>query len=838
MTRQAGLRALLLALLLPAALLVACASEQERLDRHLAEAEKYAEAGQTREALIELRSALKLRPQSAQVNERIADVLRQRGRYEEAVFFYREAQRLDPQRIEPLLAEIPLIAGVDGARAVELVEQALERAPGDPRVHRRHSELALLQRDTEQALAAALTALELDPEDVESSLNLAVVQRARVREHRLRDEEPPEELFRSALEALERADREPGSVPARLERARILASWEGHREEAAAAYRSAVELAARQERLGLEYAAAEEARSWARGTNQPKLLRWALERLFAIDPEALAEAAVVTENADFSPQLRQAWLELVQLEQQEKQAGEAVLERLLERRPEDAELHVLHARFLAAQGRLDDALARLDQGAARGVDPPQLLDEAVRLALLAGKVPEAGAYLERTRKDHAGDPRTLMAEARLALQAARLAEAAELLRRVNDVRESAESHRLLAMAELRGRNLAAATKEIDRAVQLAPADAETLRLKAYIHHQAQDWSAVIATMRALRRAGATLTPRDRLLLVRPLYALDQAPAGRALLEELLAQGNASVEVAVAYALNEGPSDPARAAEVVDQALGRRPGELRLILAATSLDLRRDRLDRALARLDGALQANPTNARLLLLRAQTLARAERFEQAERDARAAFEQDPDVPGALPLLLSLYRAQDKLDEAVRQLEETEQAGLLTTRNRALLGQLHLALGDLDRARVLYEAVLREDPGLAVAKNDLAYLLARQGDDLDRALRLAQEAQEELGLNPNVVDTLGFVFLRKGLAGPAVEQLRYAVSLAEESGQEAPALLRYHLGLALRALGREAEAAQEFEKALAVDPNFPDAEAARRELEAARAAEKPPAS
>jgi tetratricopeptide (TPR) repeat protein len=120
---------------------------------------------------------------------------------------------------------------------------------------------------------------------------------------------------------------------------------------------------------------------------------------------------------------------------------------------------------------------------------------------------------------------------------------------------------------------------------------------------------------------------------------------------------------------------------------------------------------------------------------------------------------------------------------------------------------------------------------KNDLAYLLLEKGLDLERAFGLAQEAQAALPDSPVAADTLGLAYLRKGLPGPAAEQLRYALGLAEKAGEVRP-VFHYHLGLALRELGEPEQAKVELEKALAVAADFPDADLVRQALEELRSA------
>ena len=67
------------------------------------------------------------------------------------------------------------------------------------------------------------------------------------------------------------------------------------------------------------------------------------------------------------------------------------------------------------------------------------------------------------------------------------------------------------------------------------------------------------------------------------------------------------------------------------------------------------------------------------------------------------------------------------------------------------------------------------------------------------------------------------------AVQQFRYSLDLAEAMGGSIPTV-NYHLGLSLQALGRREEALSAFEKALALDAEFAEAEDARHQIEAVK--------
>ena len=96
---------------------------------------------------------------------------------------------------------------------------------------------------------------------------------------------------------------------------------------------------------------------------------------------------------------------------------------------------------------------------------------------------------------------------------------------------------------------------------------------------------------------------------------------------------------------------------------------------------------------------------------------------------------------------------------------------------------------------------------------MLFRSGN-LDEALQLATMAATRNPGNAGFYDTLGWVYLKKGLASPAVEQLRKAVAIDESnskaSGTAPNAGYRVRLGMALAQYGDKASARREVENGL----------------------------
>ena len=102
--------------------------------------------------------------------------------------------------------------------------------------------------------------------------------------------------------------------------------------------------------------------------------------------------------------------------------------------------------------------------------------------------------------------------------------------------------------------------------------------------------------------------------------------------------------------------------------------------------------------------------------------------------------------------------------------------------------------------------DPRAAVASNNLAWMYAEKGENLDLALKLAQAAKAELPDVAEVNDTLGFVYLKKNLprAGDPA-----AAGGGGEGRRRSPAY-RVRLGQAYAMTGDKVKARAELEQAV----------------------------
>jgi Flp pilus assembly protein TadD len=113
-------------------------------------------------------------------------------------------------------------------------------------------------------------------------------------------------------------------------------------------------------------------------------------------------------------------------------------------------------------------------------------------------------------------------------------------------------------------------------------------------------------------------------------------------------------------------------------------------------------------------------------------------------------------------------------------------------MLGVIQAKAGDVDQAIASYRRAAELDDAAFEPRNNLAELLSLRGD-LHGALVAAQEAYAIAGNHPYVMDTLGWLYLRKGLVDRSI-------SLLEDACAAAPDLpdAQLHLALAYREAGR----------------------------------------
>jgi FimV-like protein len=175
----------------------------------------------------------------------------------------------------------------------------------------------------------------------------------------------------------------------------------------------------------------------------------------------------------------------------------------------------------------------------------------------------------------------------------------------------------------------------------------------------------------------------------------------------------------------------------------------------------------------------------------------------------------PAAGALWMKLGTIQEKLGQSDAALASFEQAATANPKNPDAFLDQALLLEALNRKKEAvnqYNKVLNIMPDNALALNNLAMITAEDGGNLDQAQTYAERAKKGAPNEPNVSDTLGYVYLRKNLNAQAAEIFRQNVQQYPQN----PAF-RFHLAMALLKTGDKQGAKEQASKALqAAPPNM----------------------
>jgi Flp pilus assembly protein TadD len=217
-----------------------------------------------------------------------------------------------------------------------------------------------------------------------------------------------------------------------------------------------------------------------------------------------------------------------------------------------------------------------------------------------------------------------------------------------------------------------------------------------------------------------------------------------------------------------------------------------------------------------LQRSPDREDYRMALARVYIASGNFSAAAKQFQILIEKAPSAkdPKSARLYLQLGEAKVRGGDIAGALAAFQTARQLAPTDAAPALDLALLYDHTQRskeARKQYQVVLQLQPENAAALNNLAYLDAEEGVDLDQALAHAQRARQKMPDDPNVQDTLALVYIRKNLTNDGVRMLRDLVDRNPEN-----AAFHLHLALALYQKGDRPWAKRELQ---AASRNKPDA-------------------
>ncbi len=244
-------------------------------------------------------------------------------------------------------------------------------------------------------------------------------------------------------------------------------------------------------------------------------------------------------------------------------------------------------------------------------------------------------------------------------------------------------------------------------------------------------------------------------------------------------------------------------------LASNPDEFRAIAGLVDIDVAQNRPDKALAKLDQEITRTHGASQMLYLAAITALRTGRFAECIGYLQRLADKTPDSIDPEIELASVLRLQGNYRRAIDTLRKAALLQPKDPRPTAMLSSLLEMTNQQQEAKALARKALNQDPNNKAAMNNLAYLLAETGDNLDQALKLSQQAVNGGPREPYFQDTLGFVYLRKGKNDQAMQIFDQLVR-----GFPNEPVFAYHLGMTYFQMGDRARAKAILTKTLQLRP------------------------
>ena len=754
--RQVLLLVTTVSILLP--LLVGCSRDPKvKAANHFAKAEKYLQKNNSEAAIIELRTALQFNPKLAKAHFALANLELRKGAVQTAFYEYVATARIEPQNHE----------------AQVMVGELLARA-----------------KNFSEAKGQAQLILSKWPDDkvgtlllVESYFGLQDYQQGKELLNWVLAEDPNNGRALSDLAFLQLVEKKGPEAESTLRKA-----WQlDPRNATTAAVLGTIYQAKGDKQM------AESFLKDAQQRNQDLVPFNALLATFYMSQRRFAEAEPlvrhIQEIATDQPEYRTSLAEFYLATSRPRDA-EAEYKRLLASNGKDWQSWRGLAKAYVADGRYDDANDALNHLLKNNAKDWEALAVKGRMLLDQGHTSEAVTDLQKSKKANPESLGTTFDLARAYISAGELQEAQSEL---HDILKTNPSYpgaaNLLASLELSSGHVDQAIQDLNEEAASKPWEVGTQLLLSQAYIAKGDW-------------------RTAELNLSHIQSDANSPATKG----VILQTQASIKL--------GQKQYAEAARLADQALDeRQKSTVALSVLGTSYLLQKQP-DQGILALQARLAKTPDWAEGYQVLARMAQQAGRFNIAVDAFNKALSIQPESTDATLGLADTYFMMQQFDRAFPEYEKAAQQVTARSYAQLRLGQIYEGKGDFVKARACYEKSLAANPENVTAKNNLAWIYAEHGGNIDVALKLAEEAKEKAPNDPNIADTLGWIYVKKGSYEAAVQSLRDSV--AKEPNN---ASYLYHLGTAYYKLGRPSEARRELEAAVKV-PNSGNASDAKRML------------
>ncbi|MEO8026592.1 MAG: tetratricopeptide repeat protein, partial [Bryobacteraceae bacterium] len=494
---------------------------------------------------------------------------------------------------------------------------------------------------------------------------------------------------------------------------------------------------------------------------------------------------------------------------------EAVLQRLTSNPKEHPDAFVLVGDFFFRIREWERAAQNYQEGIKQfPKDKGSYQKRMVELLAAQGRGKEAMTVVDQVLKDNPKDNDAIAMHAALALQTG---DRQQIQAAISDlqslVSKTPTNHLLrfnLARALAAKGDLDQARVQLEEAVRLRSDFVGAKELLARIYLLRRDPGKALKEADDILKLDKTVLSA-RLIRSSALLALGEREKARQELDEVLKNSPQSTEAKFQLGYLSFSERKYKESEDIFRALHKaNPSDFRGLIGVVETNVAQNRFKEAIDDLQSELQKDSKRNDIRLALANVYVRGEQYDPALKIYSELLAPNPKNADLLFKMAETYRRKGDLNQAAEYFRKASSASPNDTLALLQLGLLMDGTGKREQAKPIYEQILRLEPDNPVALNNLAFIKAEEGQDLDSALTMAQRARQKLPTDRSIADTLGWIYIKKNLSDDAV---RVFIDLVQK--EPANPTYRYHYGLALLQKGDKLSARKEFESALANNPS-----------------------
>jgi len=494
----------------------------------------------------------------------------------------------------------------------------------------------------------------------------------------------------------------------------------------------------------------------------------------------------------------------------------AVLDRIKSHAKDFDRAYLLVGDFYFRNGDSDQALAQYKEGMA--ADPKQkatyqkrMIEVLMRLDKRSDAADINAAILKENPKD--SDARGLQAS--MLLDRGEVQKAiSELQAVVNAAPDNFVARFNLGRAHVARGELEQARQQFSEAIRERPDYVPGRLALAQLEVMQRQYDAALESVNAVLRIDKKNGPA-RMIEASAYVGQKKYAEARQLIETMQQSNPNSADVTFSLGMIDLHEQKYKEAEdTFRKAYQQNPKDSRGLVGLVESLARQNKYDEATQVLQQELVKDPKNIDLLIALGNIAVRSGNFDLGISQFQKVLDtldKNSKIRGQVYLRMGeTYRRKGDLNGAVAALYKAKE---VLPDNSLVVSTLAQALdiaGRKPEAVQTWEQAVKLDPRNAVALNNLAFLMAESGGDLDQALTYAQRAEQMMPSMNEVSDTLGWIYLKKNLSDNAMDIFQRLVTRAPDNST-----YRYHLGMALSQKGDRPRAIKELQQALHSNPS-----------------------